>query len=969
MEGFTRTHRINCPGHIIFTVAGLVLLLLNTTRAQLSFDPRISWQTIQMPHTTIIYPQGDDSLAQIVAKKSEHIYLRLSGIFNEKPSSKIWVVFDTSYDLPIDATMPFPNPIVYINPTALASGLGHFDDWLQLVIIHEFTHAVDMQMRHGLSDALGKIIGRLYFPNSLGPQWLTEGIAVYFESALTGGGRAVSPYYDMMLRMAFLEDRVTTPDQNCYFLSRWPGGSSAYVFGQSYYRYIAQKHSPSFIIKMRKRYAGSFIPYRISESVKAATGSGLDEMYYNWKSDLKRHYISQADSIKRNGLTPFRPLTESGYENYSPSWSSDGNVIYYVSNDPDRHQQIRAVELHSGKQWKIKAVNISEAQISCSKQAPQRVFFSSLEWQRSYSLINDIHALDIVSGKAVQLTKGRRARDPAISPRGRRLVYVTQKNAKSALWLYNFKNGKTRRLLTETGNRQFYQPAWSTDGERIALSVWEKGGYQNIWILDIVSGRMTPLLQDKAKDLSPCWSGDDRYIVFSSDRTGVFNLFAYDLEAQQLLQITNLLGGAFDPEISPDDQQIAFSGYSSRGFDICVMDWKKSRPVEVQKVILGVNTHRLPNFVYGFAESFDEKTVPSPAGTNQTAFTEKPRAESYSPLNSLLPRFYIPFISADEKGTTVDIFTYGQDVLNKHAYQLILQYGLNSSRLGYAFDYTNNSFYPLLGLGASRLTVFREKNIFNKWGNKDYYQDNRKEWKFSIMLPYRKIDYAHALRLAVDVRSFSRAVELLPGTDNPYFEGSLNGWQLQYLFSNAHRFSRSISPVEGYRFALDFQQFTKILKSDLLFYQFHLGAEKFLSFRWLPRHVLYISGLVGFNDLKSNKIVENSPQSRIRGFPQFSWRKRMFRESLEYRFPLWEIERSTPLLPIFVKRFHGALFTDATQYRDQNSTYHHHKAAGLELQFDLVWGYLLEGDVKAGIGYPLEAQGKPTYYITFNLAP
>ena len=50
----------------------------------------------------------------------------------------------------------------------------------------------------------------------------------------------------------------------------------------------------------------------------------------------------------------------------------------------------------------------------------------------------------------------------------------------------------------------------------------------------------------------PSFSPDGRFVVFSSDRTGIYNLFAYELATERLYQVTNLVSGAFQPTVSPD---------------------------------------------------------------------------------------------------------------------------------------------------------------------------------------------------------------------------------------------------------------------------------------------------------------------------------------------------------------------------------------------------------------------------------
>ena len=59
-----------------------------------------------------------------------------------------------------------------------------------------------------------------------------------------------------------------------------------------------------------------------------------------------------------------------------------------------------------------------------------------------------------------------------------------------------------------------------------------------------------------ALDGAPAWSPDGRRVFFSSDRTGIFNLFAWDAATDEIAQLTNVLGGAFSPAPSPDGRRL-----------------------------------------------------------------------------------------------------------------------------------------------------------------------------------------------------------------------------------------------------------------------------------------------------------------------------------------------------------------------------------------------------------------------------
>ncbi|HKH70875.1 MAG TPA: hypothetical protein VKA59_05960 [Vicinamibacterales bacterium] len=110
---------------------------------------------------------------------------------------------------------------------------------------------------------------------------------------------------------------------------------------------------------------------------------------------------------------------------------------------------------------------------------------------------------------------------------GQRVVYsVAPKGASpptdptSQLALFD-RQGKMLRRVGPIG--RYGQTALSPDGTRIAtrwFDTFAPGGRSDIWVVDIASGKTTPITNDAPPDFAPLWSPDGKQIYYVSARAG-----------------------------------------------------------------------------------------------------------------------------------------------------------------------------------------------------------------------------------------------------------------------------------------------------------------------------------------------------------------------------------------------------------------------------------------------------------------
>jgi Tol biopolymer transport system component len=647
--------------------------------------PHGEWRTFRTTHFRVTYQDGLEDLARRAAGVAEATHAALARELARPPRGPIELVVTDHVDFSNGFATPFASNrvVVFARPPAGTPSLGFSRDWLELVVAHEIVHIFHMDEAGRLGRLARGVLGRIpmvwpLFPSIGTPIWNIEGLATFYETRLTGGGRARGSYHDMVIRVAALEAGIPSMREMSAPSPVWPGGERSYIYGAALMDWIAEEYGPEAHGELVEATARSVLPTflffdRVS---RRALGRSFSAIYQDWRVAATDSALALRARLETEGLTVPESVVPRGPYAVVPRVSPDGRFLSYAAHDYRSDPATRLLDLETGEDRLVARRNQFGWLLGPASWLPDGsgMVTAQLEYRDLHHLLSDLWLVDR-EGRERRLTEGRRIAQPDVAPDGRRVVAVQTEQGAVRLVEYDLQTGEDRILAHARPGEAFDAPRWAPDGRRVAVARFA-GGRLNVVLVDAATGEMVPVTDDDAMVGSPAWSPDGRWVVFWSDRTGIPNLFAADASAgphPPLHQVTSVLGGAFGPEVSPDGSMIYFAGFHHDGWHLERIPfdpaaWRLAGPPAVTfgDALLPPPTPPPPP-----AGAPDASPRPSPVATPAGPGTA---AHPYSPLPTLRPYFWGPTYRAIGGGVTgqwsryFGLYTMGWDVLQRHTW-------------------------------------------------------------------------------------------------------------------------------------------------------------------------------------------------------------------------------------------------------------------------------------------------------------
>lgn len=242
------------------------------------------------------------------------------------------------------------------------------------------------------------------------------------------------------------------------------------------------------------------------------------------------------------------PLFETTGAVYPGAWSPSGETFY--------------ANVHKDNVWQVIAIDVSTRQVEhlvipLEIAGVSDVSESALLLEGTHEGQQDLFLYNLNTKRLRQVTDTMANEwHPAFGATPSVIIYDSNRGNNLDLYRQSLEDGNVEQLTTHTASEQ--SGRLSPDGGKLAFHRHMGVANYAIYVRDLVTGSEKQVTFGGGDHSYPRWTPDGRALIFSSNRSGQFEIFGQCLGQEDAIQLTRSTGDKKYPKLSPSGRKIAF---------------------------------------------------------------------------------------------------------------------------------------------------------------------------------------------------------------------------------------------------------------------------------------------------------------------------------------------------------------------------------------------------------------------------
>ncbi len=682
----------------------------------LGISPYDTHQRKESAHFIALYPKDLEAFATRALTEFEHAHQVLAPLMRWEPRGKTqFLVTDN-----LDAANGLASPalrigvILYATPPESWFSTAHTEDWIKTLVWHEYLHVLNIDPTRDFMEVLRWVFGDVVRPNGLQPRWLLEGLAVYFETrTMPSTGRGRSPYWEGILRAITLEkkwDHRFTLDRVNGSIPYFPAGEMPYLFGYHLTKELSLQatergQNPFSKLADISIASSGRIPYFLEGNLIEQFGKSWADLWRDFVARTEADKKEEIETIKRGLHSAFTPLTQSQGEVFISALAQDESFLITSENGLNERVSLKKIDLKTKTQTVL-----DEKRFGVGAALTPRhnwVVYSALDNVKSFNTYSELFAIRNDGTGRHRLTEQARAKDPALSPDGKLIVYTVAAQAEHQLWMAEVDTDaqaitlKNPRLLQRPAPFGAYAQPQFLSAREIIVSHQMPGkrGAQ----IESLSLPQTPQekitktiwIDNGAHNRFPqVYPAQSDSITFVSDASGVQNIYSLK-RGKTPVRLTNVITGIVNAIPSKKSERSYASRISAKGIEAVEIAHQTHADDRVVKI---------PN---------NESSIPESLNTPPAVQVTNPKEEPF--FSGLAPRQWAPWGSySSVAGTEAGALITGFNRNMRFQYLALGSYNFKTERpdgLAEVLWITDHSRFTL---GFEADTRFFSSSLFER---------------------------------------------------------------------------------------------------------------------------------------------------------------------------------------------------------------------------------------------------------------